>query len=124
MVRRRQSQREELQPFNAWGKKKIRQRRRERFPGLTTKWMRSKRNSTDLSLWYYLQMFLQRSFNEAKPESTTVKNLAVGIFAKHCVRKKIFCSRSHTSDPPNEIMTVGLDFTFTISHAKSWLSLV
>lgn len=33
-------------------------------------------------------MFLWASFNEAKAESTTVKNLLVGIFAKYFVRKK------------------------------------
>lgn len=46
-------------------------------------------------------MFLQTSFNEAKAESITVKNIAVGVFAKHCVQKNIFCYRSHASDPPN-----------------------
>lgn len=83
------------------GGKKIRWRRRERFPGPTTKWMRRKRNNTDLSLFYCLDVFLHMSSNEAKAESTTVKNLVVEMFANHRVRKMVFCCKSHTRDTPN-----------------------
>lgn len=66
--------------------------------------MRSKRNNADLCLCYCLQMFLQVSFNEAKAESTTVKSLAVQIFAKHYVRKKEFV----------------IDPTLQTHHIKLW----